>query len=1065
LFLEGVEVPVVSAQVNAQPDRPATASVQIIPSEMGMHILPRTLVHLFFLDPEETLPEPGEEIRTTEDASIFHNLNRFDALDSQYKLMFVGEVIGFNFGKNPSSRQLILQCMDLSSYWDTCYQWYADYSPGGGGLTDKTWQFAGGKKGVFNSISGGTSWVVGRLINTKPKNPLYKKSKGLLAGIIHVLEVIGGLKYKSSSEPGNRGVNDFFTIAELRYNLTGMIGAVEKDDTSAKLYQNKAFRSWLKNGMTSLGTLVSFRNIINHVNQFIFHNIYPQVCPRFLPSREQVEIKKGTAKSSIYTDRASGKTAKRVIKTILFQLNAAQNFFDTARKAASTAREAQAGEAERAVTFFSTKAQEQFELGLSTARTSREAIENPIELVRSVRTDDRSSVVKDLEAVKGGLDDVINEIPGRSSGNLETKSKQALERLEQAIDILNRLIGPLQRAKTRFEKEITLSEGAHLFTQLILPELFFVAPPNCNVIFPDQYFQFSFSRNFMREVSRLMCRGGNWLTQGRRGAKIFGQSYYAPETRDITGKLVFLTRDRGSSVILPHEVHSGIIPKFEWVTDGHRWSVKAVKETGATDKFQESGKTGYIQRLANFQFYLHRFSARSISLSGMFNPNLVLGFPAVIFDRPMPAPAVAKQLKELFGRRWLPMAYLGKVATLTHNITQQGGLTNVSLTKCRTHRGLDDEFLGTLTREISTTPTTKSTRGFVTKRLLEPGRNARQDNNREQLRFLVRDYVKNQNTIPPGTKVFINSRENRVLDSRPSKKTSFFNLSELVDGFGLEESNATDTNDEGDKGLFLPTAFKIDLEQGNFEIIATSAETALYPGFYSPVYLNDTIGSDVYNFLLGTRAITDDISLNAKEQDELLDKLFEEDVRTAIADSRPGLDFAGETTTRSVTEDGVEVTVDPGSIEEAIDAVTMIYGLLRHRGGDVHGFIKDFTSRPIATLEEVLGSQNLEYDDNGDPVTDEGQVEGFHSRAFGNFNTDVKFPTEAGGSIEPGKDALHALYPGVPKGETGKVTRDTLLDKGGAPLPIAPELDPRGRAQSRVQAYVNELSISRGLVG
>jgi hypothetical protein len=50
LFLEGVEVPVIAANVTVQPNMPATAAIQIIPTDMGLYFLPRTLVHLFYLD-------------------------------------------------------------------------------------------------------------------------------------------------------------------------------------------------------------------------------------------------------------------------------------------------------------------------------------------------------------------------------------------------------------------------------------------------------------------------------------------------------------------------------------------------------------------------------------------------------------------------------------------------------------------------------------------------------------------------------------------------------------------------------------------------------------------------------------------------------------------------------------------------------------------------------------------------------------------------------------------------------------------------------------------------------
>jgi len=191
LFLEGIEVPVISASVNMLPDQPASATIQVIPTDMGMHLLPRTLVHLFYLD-DEPLSNPGAPPRIAQDGSTENNLNRFDAPDEQYKILFTGEIIGFNYAKTPSSRQLVLQCLDLSTYWDTCYQWFADYSVGGNGLTDKTHNFVGAGKSLFNSIAGGHQWVIGRILNTKPKTAEYQQAKGLLSGVIHLLMIERG---------------------------------------------------------------------------------------------------------------------------------------------------------------------------------------------------------------------------------------------------------------------------------------------------------------------------------------------------------------------------------------------------------------------------------------------------------------------------------------------------------------------------------------------------------------------------------------------------------------------------------------------------------------------------------------------------------------------------------------------------------------------------------------------------------------------------------------------------------------------------------------------------------
>ena len=50
LFIEGVEVPVIAAQVQVAPNAPAACSIQIPPLPEGTRIFPRSIVHLFFLD-------------------------------------------------------------------------------------------------------------------------------------------------------------------------------------------------------------------------------------------------------------------------------------------------------------------------------------------------------------------------------------------------------------------------------------------------------------------------------------------------------------------------------------------------------------------------------------------------------------------------------------------------------------------------------------------------------------------------------------------------------------------------------------------------------------------------------------------------------------------------------------------------------------------------------------------------------------------------------------------------------------------------------------------------------
>ena len=164
----------------------------------------------------------------------------------------------------------------------------------------------------------------------------------------------------------------------------------------------------------------------------------------------------------------------------------------------------------------------------------------------------------------------------------------------------------------------------------------------------------------------------------------------------------------------------------------------------------------------------------------------------------------------------------------------------------------------------------------------------------------------------------------------------------------------------------------------------------------------------------------------------------------------------------------MKLEVIPGSIEEAVDSIAILYGLIRNRRGDVHGFISQFTKRPIANMREILGSPHLVINDDGELDTEspglETAEEGFHSRAYGDYNTDVQYPGSGGETkMKPGKRALHGLFEGVKVGQT--VTRESILDRGEGAFSVRPEMDPRGRARARVRAYVEELNVSRGLLG
>ena len=1081
LFLEGVEVPCIAAQVSIQPSNPSSATIQIIPTDSSLLFLPRTLVHLFFLDDELTAADRSR-LDKAGDYEVDHGVDRFDVEDDRYRLLFCGEIIGYNYSKDPSSRSMVIQCLDLSSYWDTCYQWFADYSVGGSGLTDKTHNIVGAGRGLFDNIASGTKWVIGNILNSPPENPAYRDAKGLLGGFIHLLESIGGVRPHKGTYKGIRGVNDFFTVAELLYNLTGMVGAIEADNSSPNMFASHAFRDWLKNGMTSAGSLVSYRDAVRLVGQYIFHDVYPNPAAMYTEGKTTTKEYFG----SVYADAPLGKEITALLKGALTDLTQASVNLSTIQTVGGQARITLADSMDLLVKV-ETALNKALDLLVQTK--SSDATRVGVEVRNGINVMRESQI--NLWA-NSRVDSETKELVGTDALFVRTSKK-----LDTAKASMN--VALKSRSTRKVKKKSKVFTGNHLFNQLILPETFFLVPPRCNVIFPDQVTTFSFNRNYLREVTRLSCQGGlGIIGMGRRGAGILGRHYIAPNVRDVRGKLARNTLYSSSQTLLPHEIHSGIIPKFEWVTDGHRWGIKAAKATGK-GKEAAAARISYVQRLANYQFFIHRWSARTMSCNMRFNPYIVLGFPGLVIDRSVPSAAAIQMVGEALGtsNTVFPTAYLGKVAAVSHDINQGGGTTSVNFSHCRTHRSIDDEFLGVLqteglVREIKTS-TTHRDKKLDVKAILASGLNrsgtlpggdailletfmrGTLDNSRIDLEKIVKV------TEKAGSPPVLVTRE-AFLEA--GGNTDVFDSYYLHRGDSGGSASSVATNSSLTDTIELPALITIRFVKTfrsgkNVQVTdKVPPEIALRPSWYDKeVWQNSAVTGSVYQPLLGTMAITDDEAVSDPAQfKELVNEMFktigEGPSAKLVEDDNGGLSLVVNDV--AITSFNLNRPIDPetgnplaSTSEQAIDGLTLIFGLLKQRDLNSHQFINDYIKRPIATLPEVLGSSGISLVDGELSAEDQeaGKREGFHSRAFGDYNTVVSYRVDTDtGLVEPqaGVDAMKNLIP-----ENSRAAYEgggTVADRKAKLDNIPSHIDPRGRARQRVLSYARELELSRGLL-
>lgn len=278
LFLEGIEVPVVSATVDVNEGSAATAQIELVGLDSALRILPRTVVHLFFFD-----------------GPAFNH----DGLDHKdpnnyYKLLFMGEVFSYAFQKTgQGSRAVMLNCTDFSNYWDTSYLFQIS---GEQGFLDipQTQPFITGSE-VFaeNIVTQNMGFLISTISNATQLDQTFKGkdtvSSEFLSKLFGFLELLGGVSVIDSSasqttrESSFGGMSLWHTISERRVRLLDQIG-VDSGETAAQLFEETKFYEFLKNQTDMSSPVLSFRDILNMLLGHIYYSHFPNPCGRITQS-------------------------------------------------------------------------------------------------------------------------------------------------------------------------------------------------------------------------------------------------------------------------------------------------------------------------------------------------------------------------------------------------------------------------------------------------------------------------------------------------------------------------------------------------------------------------------------------------------------------------------------------------------------------------------------------------------------------------------------------------------------------------------------------------------------
>ena len=1033
--MEGVELPVISSNITAAPNSPAVCSIQIPPLVEGTRLLPRTLVHLFYLDAYETAnpflldsatsgkQDRGDDVGPTERskaegqtafavpttaASACGDM-RPKGSNIRYKLCFGGELVGFQWTKNPMSRSLILQCEDWSNYWDYAYQWSNTgiFGPGMKAM------FSGGATNLFTDfLSSQGSVLVSIMLQGKCNT--FPRMQGLAAGIVRLVESIGGSYYVPSNKRGLKkfaGQNIFFSIAELRLHVTQMIAAYEDDPTSKRLLSRQGYGGMFNRALGGLGQQVSIRKAMNAVTRIMFHETYPQPCPRYKAGGGTDP--QGTRRVRIDSPNSGLSTFAQTASTVLGEVQGIQSFLEGVRGLSPEEYKKQSATIRNVLSSVKAK------LVLQT-RLMKERI-----------TTMPSTAPEELKSIYSVTASTLGQASYLTAGwspNNSVDKKLATKLTESAAQLIRTANLAVNQQPLKDRKP------ARLLQHILRPDIWFGAPPRCNVLFPDMYEQISYQRMYLQEPTRFMLKtndeffGEDFL---------FDKFYFAPQAGSIKAEQARLSGIlRGD--LLDHELFTGILPVFEKMGEFNVFAAR--KNDGKTGKVS---KVSFAQRSANFLYFKHRFNARQFQVSGRFNPYVAVGFPGLIIDKWVDQIAAGKirDMRDTFiahdtearntilpkyTQELIGANFLANFVEVTHSMSQEQ-LRGTTSIRCNYARQVDEgvEFLG-----ISGKSQTVQ---------------KRQEGDARRNTVVAATSPPDLYSIGPNQGSIVNVQEVtdkyrvRDIDTETYQSTSGQNIPVYFSGGGMRREGginklqrlrvpigvrltardhpASDADilisylgSADQEVVFKAYSVEEEVPRYKLEDVELPAEELIRPGWYGDVWSPGKIGQ-VYQDFFGIGAITEHTvvldggpSANEDFEQAIAEAQTAEDADQAVADL-PLVTSLGQNAT----------------IQQAVEFLTLTYSYVKTSGLDADEFIRAYTWRPVATMLDMFGSEDLTFDENG--ISAITGVEGFHSRAFGPYD-------DLFGLIAPEVETMLGFNRGsttAQKADTRKRKQDAVL--------------------------------------
>lgn len=602
----------------------------------------------------------------------------------------------------------------------------------------------------------------------------------------------------------------------------------------------------------------------------------------------------------------------------------------------------------------------------------------------------------------------------------------------------------------------------------------------------------------MREVSRIELQTTHEILGSDA---LINPRYYAPDVKDLRDGVKLSSR-KFKRLIMAHEILTGIIPMYEKMTQANIYAMRSGSSAGMKVPYVQRAVNHqfFKHRFASRSLSVSgRFNPWIVP--GF--PTLIIDKPMSAQQLLIAAMSVEEANKALnivpvanvkttratILQDLVSPQFYGSCVQVEHSITQQGGMTSYSLDQARTHRE-DTEFLGVDKADVNEVIGTSSVKGVYA----VDGANVPVNNQRgprggviTRTRDVTTQYRGRTIPVFPGIGRFPIARMgeslSREMSTGPYTETTLAPEANMSSVAGMSAAprtvNVSADPNPANRQISEVLAYEITetITRRRRRIVDLPIEEAVRPPWIWDGWRTLKIG-ETYAQMFGTNAITDVEGYAGEEAYKYLinrekDMAMLESQEAAVhGNKRPkqgnapegvpspatlpavrnmfdldakrdagvGTSEYGKAEDSKLSANTAFLLAEDRTIEACIDYLIRVYSVVRASNMDVGSFIRNYTWRPIATLEQILGSPDLVIvnTDDGGAMPKRG-TEGFHSRSFGDV-------ASLFGLVNPDVKNILGL----------------TAEKDHA---VAEKLDVRKRRRDVIVEYSKELTDSRGLLG